>query len=247
MKKILMVIAASLFFLAASNAQDKPVFDHSGTAFVAVQGGLSYSVNENYYTYRDAGAKSQLFQPQAGLSVGYWFNPMWGARLSAAYGTNRSALNFKEVPAVNGTTPQFCPYGFKSVSVFADAMIDVLGIKDQVRRLRPIIFGGIGFGHSYGLGTTKDTPEAYYAKHWQRAFLTDPNNVFAFRFGGILEYTFPSGFSLFGEISGEAYTDSFNGLKPTEDDKKVGTKNGRYAGMPLDCRAMASFGVAFHF
>ena len=245
MKKVLMVFVALSLCAIATKAQDRPVFDHSGTFFIAAQGGASYSVNENYYTYRDAGKKAQLFQPGGGISVGYWFNPEWGVRLAGNYGHNRSALNLKDYERVSGGTAQFCPYEFKSITTFVDVLIDVKGIKGNIGRWRPIIFGGIGYGHSFDLGPCKDSPQPYCDNHWQWAYITDPNNVVGIRFGGILEYTLPNGLGFFGELTGEAYTDRFNGLQPTEKNNQFVASG--IAGFPFDCRAFANFGVSFHF
>jgi len=239
MKKVLMAFAALLLFAAAAIAQERPVYDHSGSFFIAAQGGVSYSVNENHWTYRDEGKLGDLIQPLGGLSVGYWFNPEWGVRLNGAYGNNRSALNVKQKSA-----GKFCPYEFKSMSVFVDALLDIRGIKGDIGRWRPIIFGGIGYGHSWGINNLGD-PE-YWRNHWQTYFhLKDPNNVFGFRFGGILEYTLPNGLGFFGEITGEAYTDRFNGLQPTKANNEAVASG--IAGFPFDCRAYANFGVSFHF
>ena len=39
MKKVLMAFAALLLFAAAAIAQERPVYDHSGSFFIAAQGG----------------------------------------------------------------------------------------------------------------------------------------------------------------------------------------------------------------
>ena len=56
--------------------------------FVAVQGGVNYSRNENTWTYTDpkVGNKSHLdlLSPQISLSIGHFFTPVLGWRLSAA-------------------------------------------------------------------------------------------------------------------------------------------------------------------
>lgn len=236
------MIAAVLIAVVAS-AQNKPVYEKAGNFYVSAQGGALFSYNDNTWTYRDFDKSSNLITPQASVAAGYYFNEAFGARLSVNYGQNKAAYNLKQT-----ADRRFRPYDFNSVSVFADAILDLNGLKDLVRRLSPRIYGGIGLGHSFGFDNN-----FYYAEctngpdhhPWQEAYLSKSNTVVGFRFGGILEYTLPSGLGFFVDVCGEAYTDRFDGIKPTSNDQDSVSRG--YAGFPFDCRGIASFGVSFNF
>ena len=208
-------------------------FDWKGW-FIALQGGPNYSMNENTWTYTDpkVGNKSHLdlLSPQIQLSLGHFFTPVFGWRLSAAYAGNKSAMNHNETMAGG-----FYPYDFKSISAFADLLVGLSRRDVQARHWFWTLFGGLGYGHGF------DFTEAGHP--WQAS--TDawkiPSNAFGFRGGLNLEYMFNNGFAFMLEGGMEAFTDGFNGMDPHIH------KDANDVNFPFDARPVATFGIGYHF
>ena len=198
--------------------------------FIAFQGGVNYSMNENSWTYTDpkVGKKSHLdlLSPQVSLSIGHYFTPVLGWRLSAAYAGNKSAMNHNETMAAG-----FYPYDFKSITAFADLLVNLTRRDVQDRHWFWTLFGGLGYGH--GFDFTKNTHP------WQT--LKTPSNAFGFRGGLNLEYMFNSGLSFMLEGGAEAFTDKFNGMDPGI------RKDANDVNFPFDVRPVATFGIGYHF
>ena len=198
--------------------------------FVAVQGGVNYSMNENTWTYTDpkVGNKSHLdlLSPQISLSLGHFFTPVLGWRLSAAYAGNKSAANHNET-----TAGGFYPYDFKSISAFADLLVGLSRRDVQDRNWFWTLFGGIGYGHGFDF-TNSGHP-------WQE-FKT-PSNAFGFRGGLNLEYMLKNGLGFMLEGGAEAFTDGFNGMDPGI------RKDANDVNFPFDVRPVATFGIGYHF
>ena len=188
------------------------------------------SINENHFSYKENGKALGLITYQAGLVGGYDVNDIFGLRLSASYAKNASACNTR-----NTSAHGFYPYTFSSVNVFIDAILDLHGLSDLLTPLRIKLYGGMGLGHSFGMSDPHHP--------WQD--VTDPNTVFGFRFGGIVEYNFNHHFGIFGDLCGEAYTDKYNGLMPGKEELAENFEG--YGGFPLDLRGLISFGVLYRF
>lgn len=229
MKKLIGITIA--LFVSCALASAQPVKHiHEGRFYLGAQLGPMLNVNENYFSYRENGKPLGLITYQAGVLGGYDVNDIFGLRLSASYGKNVSACNTK-----NTSAHGFYPYSFSSINVFADAILDMHGLSDLASFFRIKLYGGMGLGHSFNM-TDSGHP-------WQE--VSDPNTVFGFRFGGIVEYNINDHIGLFGDLCGEAYTDKYNGLMPSEEDQ-VNDYEG-YGGFPLDIRGLVSFGVLYRF
>ena len=198
--------------------------------FIALQAGLNYSMNENTWTYTDpqVGNKTHLdlVSPQIQLSLGHFFTPVLGWRLSAAYAGNKSAMNHNQTAAQG-----FYPYSFKSVSAFADLLVGLSRRDVQDRHWFWTLFGGIGYGHGF------DFKDVYHP--WQT--LETPSNALGFRGGLNLEYMFKNGFAFMLEGGAEAFTDGFNGMNPHIH------KDANDVNFPFDVRPVATFGIGYHF
>ena len=203
--------------------------------FIALQAGPNYSMNENTWTYTDPkiGKKQfyDLLSPQIQLSLGHFFTPTLGWRLSAAYAGNKSALNHNQTAAQG-----FYPYSFKSVSAFADLLVALSRRDVQDRHWFWTLFGGLGHGHGF------DFKDVYHP--WQTG-LEDawkiPTNAFGMRGGLNLEYMFNNGFAFMLEGGIEAFTDGFNGMNPHI------WKDANDVNFPFDVRPVATFGIGYHF
>lgn len=219
---------ALLFGAVVLLAQAK--HSHEGRFYAGFQQGPVLSINENHFSYRENGKALDLITYQAGIVAGYDLNDIFGLRFSASYAKNAGACNTRDTSA-NG----FYPYTFSSVNVFADAILDMHGLADMLTVFRIKLYGGLGLGHSFHM-TDPNHP-------WQK--ITDPNTVFGFRFGGIAEYNVTDHIGLYADICGEAYTDEYNGLMPSEQDQA--TRFEGYGGFPLDLRGLVSLGVLYRF
>ena len=224
MHRLVSILAAVVFSGATLLAQ--PAGKPSHPFNISLQGGALVSLNENTFSYGDNGKTLDLVSPQGGITFGYTFSGRWAARLSASYGRNAGACNTKETSAHG-----FYPYKFSSINVFADAMLNLTRSWDG---FSPVVYAGVGGGHTFAFTD---------AKHpWQA--VSDRNTAFGFRFGFIAQYNFSDHFGIYADLCGEAYTDNYNGLKPSEKDQQ---KVDGYAGFPLDLRGLVSLGCVFHF
>ncbi len=229
MKKLAGVTLAILLSFTFASAQ--PVKHiHEGRFYVGLQTGPMLNIYENYFSYKENGKASGLITLQAGLVGGYDVNDIFGLRLSASYARNAGACNTKDTSAHG-----FYPYNFSSVNVFADAILDLYGLSDLATFLRVKLYGGMGFGHSFNMSDSKHP--------WQD--VSDPNTVFGFRLGGIVEYNLNDHIGIFGDLCGEAYSDKYNGLMPSVEEHNSNFEG--YAGFPLDLRGLISFGVLYRF
>jgi len=223
MKRFMLCLAALSLGTAAfrMQAQDKPAHPF----YISLQGGALVSVNENTFSYRDNGKTLDLITPQGALAVGYDFSNRFGARLSGSFGKNVSACNVYQTAAGG-----FYPYNFKSINIFADA---ILNLKPS-GVFSPKLYVGLGGAHTFGFSDP--------GHPWQK--VSGSNTVFGFRGGFITQWDLSQRFGIFADLCGEAYTDSYNGLLPNSDDQ---TKVDGYAGFPLDLRGLCSLGVLFRF
>ena len=202
--------------------------------FIAVQGGPNYSMNENTWTYTDPkiGGKKfyDLISPQFQLAFGHYFTPVLGWRLSAAYAGNKSALNHNQTAAQG-----FYPYSFKSISAFADLLVNLSRRDVQDRHWFWTLFGGLGYGHGF------EFKDVYHP--WQTGLdaWKIPTNAFGMRGGLNLEYMFNNGLSFMLEGGAEAFTDGFNGMNPHI------WKDANDVNFPFDVRPVATFGIGYHF
>lgn len=207
----------------------RKTISHAGLTYISIQGGAAFNYYENSFLYSENGQIGKMFTPQGALSIGYDFSDDLGARLQVAYGNNAGACNNRET-----SSRGFYPYNFQSVNLFLDGMLNLAGQNGENASFRPKLYLGAGVAHTFAF-TDPGHP-------WQK--LTEPNTVFGFRTGFLAEYCWRSGFGIFADLCAEAYTDSYNGLHPSESDQAKGPG---YAGFPLDVRGVASFGIVFHF
>ena len=233
MYRLVSILVAAMLSASAVFAQEKDAyeasFDRPDHPFsIGLQGGALFSLYENAFSYTDNGKTMDLFTPQGAITLGYNFTGNVGARLSASYARNAGACNTLQTSARG-----FYPYTFSSVNVFADCLLNLSHSWDG---FSPVLYAGLGGAHTFAF-TDPHHP-------WQGAHLTQSNWAFGFRFGFIAEYDFTSHVGIYADLCGEAYTDGYNGLQPTKEDKE---KVKGYPGFPFDLRALASLGVIFHF
>ena len=229
MKRLFGVTLAICLSCAFASAQ--PVKHiHEGRFYLGMQMAPVLNIYENYFSYRDNGKGWDLITGQVGLVGGYDVNDIFGVRLSVAYAKNAGACNTK-----NTSAHGFYPYSFSSVNVFADAILDMHGLSDLATFFRIKLYGGLGLGHSFHM-TESNHP-------WQT--VSDPNTVFGFRFGGIVEYNITDHLGIYGDLCGEAYTDQYNGLMPSVEDQLKDYEG--YGGFPLDIRGLVSVGILYRF
>lgn len=220
MKKALLTLLAGLVGMGLALAQDRSLF-------VSVQGGGLLSLGENYFSYGENGALGGLFSAQGSAAVGYNLSDRYAVRMSVGYGGNSGAKNTRETAGHS-----FYPYRYSSVNAFVDLMVDPRGKHPVITSFEPKVYVGLGYGYTYGFHDTNDN------YHWQK--ITDPNHAFGFRLGGAAFYSLSRSLSLFADLCVEAYTDNYNGLRPSDADKVAATG---YPGFPFDLRPTFSAGL----
>ena len=199
---------------------------------IGVQGGGLISINENSFSYYDASKGVKNFTWNTGLSIGYDFEKFWGIRVMAQFGNNNSGLNIKET-----ADHMFRPYHFKSIDVFADAMLNLRVITGNPDGFfQPKAYFGIGYGY------TDWFKNDFEGEHpWQS--YTTKNHNFGLRIGFQFEFKVSPVVGLYLDICAEGFTDRYNGLFPSKEDKDA-VKG--YPGFPLDGKAKFAGGLLFH-
>ena len=176
-KSILAVVAILLSFSALSAQEFKPFF-------VTVQGGPNASMNEyTEYYFKNNVAGHLIDLANGGITAGYYFNNILGARLACEYGSNHGATM--------GTS--FQEFTFKNVSAFADIIFSGVPMNSE-DFFYWRIFAGTGFGHSMGFADNSTY------------------NNFGFRWGINLEFMVTKSLGIVVEGINEWYTDAFNGI-----------------------------------
>ena len=221
-----LILLLGVLSLAAQSRQHS----NEGHFYAGIQQGPMLNIYENYFSYVENNKPLDLITFQAALVGGYDVNDMFGARLTIGYAKNAGACN-----TYNTSAGGFYPYTFSSVNVFADAILDLMGMSDKLSFFRIKLYGGLGFGHSFNM-TDPGHP-------WQG--LQDPSTAFGFRFGGIAEYNVFDEFAIYLDVCGEAYADEYNGLLPSLQDQTQ-TYEG-YGGFPFDLRGLVSLGFIYRF
>ena len=244
MKHFLCITAALLCGAALLSAQEnsgnnprttsREAVSLAGRFNVSLQGGAAFDYYENAFSYRDNSQLLKLITPQGALGIGFDFTESFGLRLQGAFGTDAGACNTKQTSAHG-----FYPYSFQHVNVFMDMMLNLAGLTGKCTAFRPKLYVGAGGAYTFGFQETGD----HHPWQWDGA-VTKKNMVFGFRGGLLMEYCFRSGFGILADFCGEAYTDKYNGLEPTEEDKKAAEG---YPGFPFDIRGVASLGIVYHF
>ncbi len=226
MKKIALILIASLsLFPFTGKAQSRFT--------VGVGVGPQLSLSENAFSYVENKQAFGLLAPQVNIWGSYMFTNRLGLRLSIGGGDNASAKNTRE-SAGHG----FYPYRFYSVNSFLDFLIDPRGKHSKLKSFIPQLYAGVGLGYTWGFRDIKVNGEIPY--HWQTP--TNPNLVFGFRGGFISNIRLSELLDLVIDLGLEAYVDSYNGVRPTEEDQKA--REG-YAGFPFDLRVPLTVGVRF--
>jgi len=243
MHRFITICAALFLGVTAVSAQDWSSYDPTGKFSISVQGGPMLSISENAFSYKDNGKTAKLITPQASISVGYDFTKAFGLRANIGYGKNMSACNTYDT-AMHG----FYPYSFKNISCFVDAILQLNYVNNSWSAFCPKLYFGLGGAQSFGFNEvnfgsyTKNDPSYKRFHPWQD--VNESNGVIAFRLGFIAEYNFSQNFGIFADITGEAYTDNFNGLMPKSGD--FDAFHG-YAGFPFDLRGLISLGAVCRF
>lgn len=229
--RIICFAVALLCGLTAAWAQEpsKEVPSHANRVYLSIQGGPAFNLYENAFSYWENGRGVELFTLQGAAALGYDFSDSYGMRLQAAFGNDAGACNVRQTSGDG-----FYPYAFRHVNVFADAVVNLSGLRGKVTAFRPKLYAGIGGAYTF------DFTDAGHP--WQE--VVGKNIVFGFRGGFIAEYTLRSGLGFLADFCGEAYTDMYNGLMPSEEDQK---NYEGYGGFPLDLRGTISLGLVYHF
>ena len=227
MKSKRLILIAAMAFMALHafdlNAQKYGIRDR--LYFITAQGGLAFSMNENFNAFIKEKKAGELFCPQGSVSFGrYLNNRRYGFRLSIGYSQNKSAWNYQE------SFSNFKPYSFQSVDAFVDAMVNC-GDVSKYKGFNCRFFLGLGYAYSFGFKLPQD------AISWYK--VSEQNHSFGIRAGVILEYVTPRGFGIFLEPCFEMFTDKYNGVDPKSSGKKLG--------FPFDYKPNVSLGFAYHF
>ena len=231
MKKIICILLPLVFGSMGAFAQSGAP-ELAGRAYFAIQGGPVLNIYENVFTYSENGRLGGLFTMDGAASFGCDFTELYGARVQLGFGSDAGAANSRE------TSDQgFYPYSFRHVNLFADVTLNLApgAYSGRATYFRPKMYAGVGYAYTFHFSDP--------GHPWQN--INSGNSAFGFRGGLICEYTFPAGFGMYVDLGGEAYTDNYNGLAPSEEDKEL-VKNG-YPGFPLDLRGKLALGLVLHF
>lgn len=224
-----LVLGAASLWASGDRKVSDDAPSHAGTIYISLQGGPVFNLYENAFSYRDNGRLAELFTPQGALSFGIDFSDVFGIRIMAEGGSDAGACNVRETSGGG-----FWPYRFYNADVFADAVLNLSGLAGRITRFRPKVYAGLGAAHTFAF-TDSGHP-------WQK--VSGSNTVPGFRGGFIAEFTGNSGFGVFLDLCGEAFSDMYNGLMPSAEDQK---NYEGYGGFPLDLRCILSVGLVYHF
>ena len=182
MKKSIVAIAAVIIACATMSAQESKSF------FITLQGGPNATMNENTATYfTEKKAMDLIDWANGGITFGYFFNNVLGARLACEYGSNHGCYSANP----------FTEFTFNNVSAFADVIFSGVPMDSEEKFFwRPFV--GVGLGHSMGFKNSGTDNQAF--------------TPFGFRFGLNLEFMVTKSFGIVAEGINEWYTDSFNGI-----------------------------------
>ena len=209
-------------------------------AGIAVRGGVMANLHENVRSYFNHQRFGDIFTSGFAVDGMYDFSQLYGVRVSASMGRNAGACNSQE--AGGG----FYPYLFRSVNVFADAMLH-FGLPYDAFSSR--IYAGLGYAHTYDL----IEEEKDGVTHWPHPWATpekslphtnEPNDVFGFRVGYLGEWHVTPEVGILIDACGEFYTDTYDCLLPAWEEH---APYRGYAGFPFDMRFIVSLGIAYHF
>lgn len=227
MKRIILIIIAAACCMAAASAQQKGDRPEHRWAFT-VSGGAALNVYENAFSYWDNGRAWGLVTPQIVMGTGYDFTRSWGMRLMLGYGRDAGACNVKQTSGGG-----FYPYSFSHVNGFLDAVFDTAGKREEPTNYHMKLYTGMGYARSFAFSDP--------GHPWQK--VTGKNRAFGFRAGIIAEYRFTSWFGIHLDACGEAWTDSYNGLRPSDAEQE---NYKGYGGFPFDLRGTVSMGLTFY-
>lgn len=229
MKKFFAILILGLTTASALSAQEYN--PNTQKLHLLIQGGPSVSLGENYFSYDAHKKLFYLMSGQFSTGLMYDFTQRFSMRFTVGVGGNAGAKNTEETIGHG-----FYPYHYMNVSTFADFIFDPRGEHPRITVFKPYVYAGIGYGYTFGF---HDANKEY---HWQ--VVTDPNHALGIRAGFMPVYYFNKFIGMYADLCLEAYTDSFNGLKPTEEDK---TKTAGYPGFPFDLRPEVSVGLLINF
>ena len=206
----------------------------------AVRGGVMANLHENVRSYFNHQRFGDIFTSGFALDGMYDFTNLFGVRLSGAMGRNAGACNSQEVGG------GFYPYLFRSLNLFADAMLH-FGTPYDAFSSR--IYAGLGYAHTYDLIEEEKDGVTSWPHPWatpEKALphTNEPNDVFGFRVGYLGEWHVTPEVGILIDACGEFYTDTYDCLMPNW--KEHEPYRG-YAGFPFDMRFIVSLGIAYHF
>ena len=207
---------------------------------ISVRGGVIANAHENVRSYFNHSRAIDAITSGFSLDGMYDFTNLFGMRVSASVGKNAGAANSQE--AGGG----FYPYLFRSVNVFADAMLH-FGTPYDAFSSRA--YFGLGYAYTYGLveevkdGVT-NWPHPWATSENSIPMAKEPNSVFGFRLGYLGEWHVTPEVGILVDACGEFYTDMYDCLMPSWDEHEPYRG---YAGFPFDMRFILSLGIAYHF
>lgn len=206
----------------------------------AVRGNVVANLHENVRSYFNHGRAADIVTSGFSVDGMYDFSRLFAMRLSASMGKNAGACNSQE--AGGG----FYPYTFRSINVFADAMLH-FGTPCDAFSSR--IYAGLGFAHTYDLIEEEKDGVTSWPHPWATSEMSlphtkEPNNVYGFRVGYLGEWHVTPEVGILVDACGEFYTDTYDCLMPAWDEHQPYRG---YAGFPFDMRFTLSLGIAYHF
>ncbi|WP_051697465.1 OmpA family protein [Prevotella sp. 10(H)] len=141
MKKLILTIAifATLTIPALSQEKAFVPATFGDNWFIQLQGGVSYTISENY---KDA-SFGDLVSPHAAISLGKYFSPKVGARLNVG---GWESKNYYKIDNVDGT------YKIRYIQTSVDGLLNLTNLfmpYKEDRGFNFIAFAGIGYAHGF--------------------------------------------------------------------------------------------------
>ncbi len=197
LKSLTLILAAVLGAHSAFAQQSTtdPSVEFNPHWYGQIQGGVGYTIGETAF--------KSLISPAGALSVGYQFNPNWGARfVVSGYQGKGNVVAPLEVYKFN--------YLQGAVDVTLDLANLICGYNHQ-RVVSPYLLAGVGAAYGFNNGAAKvekTVPEQYFALLWDKSMITPVG-----RFGAGVEFHLTQAIALSLEVNGNVLSDRFNSKK----------------------------------
>ncbi len=200
-KRILAVLALVVGIAAPIAAEESDNLDYKPFphVFIGIQGGIQSTVTN--YDF------AKLITPTASLSIGAWFSPVIGARVSANGIWNEGGLR------ATATTAD-TKYKYKYVTADIDLMVNIVNIigKKKYYPWNLYAIGGIGLNTAWdngeALALKEQLPNAWHGKQFS-------HNL---RFGLQLDYNICKNVSVNLEVDANNLRDKYNSKLTNHDD-----------------------------